>query len=372
MSTVVRLEQGSEAFVPGVQLLIDGRAADQEVAHDIMEVRYRDGLDELDHFQVTLNNWDSERLTFKYSDGEIFLLGKKIELSLGYLGDIGFTRMIRGVVTELAPTFPSAGPPALRVSGENILHRFRFKKRSVRYVNRKDSDIAAEIAANLNARLQIDSGAKSLEIEHEELLQDNEYDIVFLMKRARRNGYDVFADESGSDTVLRFQPAARVTSTEQRLSYIGSKNGRLLLDFHPHFSAASQVETVRVQGWNVSAKQPIKVEVGRQDALIRDPQREEGHIRSAVEGREEVLATQPVADDQEARSRALQVMTNIKQRMMVASGRTIGLPDLRAGSIVRIEGVGDRFSGRYFVTATEHLLGDNGYTTSFECRREEV
>jgi phage protein D len=57
--------------------------------------------------------------------------------------------------------------------------------------------------------------------------------------------------------------------------------------------------------------------------------------------------------------------------MVKASGSTVGLPDLRAGSVVMIDGAGKRFSGRYFVTATTHAIGDGGYTTQFECRREE-
>ena len=46
--------------------------------------------------------------------------------------------------------------------------------------------------------------------------------------------------------------------------------------------------------------------------------------------------------------------------------------DLRAGSVLELEGLGQRYSGRYFVTATTHSIGDDGYTTQFNCRREEV
>jgi Bacteriophage probable baseplate hub protein len=37
-----------------------------------------------------------------------------------------------------------------------------------------------------------------------------------------------------------------------------------------------------------------------------------------------------------------------------------------------LEGLGERFSGRYFLTATTHTIADGGYTTQFECRREEL
>jgi len=69
------------------------------------------------------------------------------------------------------------------------------------------------------------------------------------------------------------------------------------------------------------------------------------------------------------------------KEMVKASGSTVGLPNLRAGSVLEIRGVGEkspsrpprgRFGGRYFVTQTTHTIADGGYTTQFECRREEL
>jgi phage protein D len=55
-----------------------------------------------------------------------------------------------------------------------------------------------------------------------------------------------------------------------------------------------------------------------------------------------------------------------------ANASVPGLPDIRSGTVLLIDGVGERFSGRYFVTSTTHSIGDSGYTTQFECRREEI
>ena len=45
--------------------------------------------------------------------------------------------------------------------------------------------------------------------------------------------------------------------------------------------------------------------------------------------------------------------------------------DVYKRQVVELGGMGVRFSGRYFVTGTTHTIGDGGYTTQFECRREE-
>ena len=74
----------------------------------------------------------------------------------------------------------------------------------------------------------------------------------------------------------------------------------------------------------------------------------------------------------EAKRLATRTLEDNAKDLIKATGSTIGLPDLRAGSVVNITGAGGRFSGRYFVTATTHAIGDSGYTTQFACRREEV
>jgi len=50
------------------------------------------------------------------------------------------------------------------------------------------------------------------------------------------------------------------------------------------------------------------------------------------------------------------------------SGQVIGLPDLRPGYNVELQGLGKRFSGTYYLLKVEHTLGNSGYLTSFEGR----
>jgi phage protein D len=54
-----------------------------------------------------------------------------------------------------------------------------------------------------------------------------------------------------------------------------------------------------------------------------------------------------------------------------ASGICIGLPALRAGKCVVIEGTGKAFGGSYLVTHSTHTIDEQGYETSFGARREQ-
>jgi phage protein D len=86
--------------------------------------------------------------------------------------------------------------------------------------------------------------------------------------------------------------------------------------------------------------------------------------------REEVVVEKPVHSAQEAKKVALGILKDRQKEMVKASASCVGLPALTAGTKVEIEGLGARFSGTYYVTSTTHTVGDSGYTTRFEARRE--
>jgi len=372
MTALVDLYGGADVYVPDFELRVDNREISREVSHDVIDVAYRDDLRQLDTFQFTINNWDEVEQTYKHSDGDLFLPGASVELRLGYRGDIGLHLMIRGTITSLTPSFPADGAPTLRISGQNALRRLARQRRSERYAERTDSEIARAIADRLDLDLEPPPFAGAEEKRYDDLVQSNEFDIVFLLRRARRLGYELLAEEGDAGTTLRYAQSTAARPGTYRLGYLLTKRGRALLEFNPRFSTNRQVERVTVRGWDAVNKTAIVEEARRDDVAVADPDFDRETIRRATRGHEEVVAEEPVADAEEARDRADQVMTDIKRRTMTASGRTVGLPDLRAGSVLQIEGVGERFSGRYLVTGTQHRLATSGYTTAFDCRREEL
>jgi hypothetical protein len=55
---------------------------------------------------------------------------------------------------------------------------------------------------------------------------------------------------------------------------------------------------------------------------------------------------------------------------LTGSGTAIGDPRIRAGAVVRLDGMGPSFSGTYRVTSALHTIDGNGYRTEFKVRRE--
>jgi uncharacterized protein len=372
MSALVQSMPGQDFYVPRFEARVGERPLDRSVVHDITTVTYRDSLTEIDGFDITINNWDAEHRRFKYSDSRLFDPGRKLELWMGYHGRDGLTRMLTGQITALKPSFPSSGQPTLVISGLNLLHGLRRKKESETYLNKTDSEIAQTIVARLSGNgvtFQLDAPGAAGERPHDYVFQDGRTDAEFLLERARSIGYDLFVSEpeNGGDPTLYFGPSTRVRDAAYKLVYGGS-----LIQFTPKLSTALQVGKVTVRGWNALTKEAITATVTRAElATGRADAGQEEDPGQAFRDREEVITNRPVATEAEARTLARETLERIAKDTITGSGSVVGAPDLRAGTVLALDGLGDRFSGRYFVTATTHTIGDGGYTTQFECRREE-
>lgn len=366
----VPIHTGQDFYVPAFEVrLAGGRALGADIVRDIISVSYKDDLSSVDSFELTINNWDAETRDFKYVDTDLFDPGTELELAMGYRGGTdGLQILITGEITSLRPTFPAGGQPTLAVIGLNLLHRFRSKQVSAAYENRTDSEIARAIASSLGLSLRTDPAAEAREERFEYVAQINEYPVLFLLARARRIGYDLFVEESVGGPGLYFGPSTRPARPTYALDY-----GRSLISFQPELSTANQVGTVTVKGWDAVRKQPITASAKRSE-LTTTGLGSAGNqaFEDAVATREEIITDRPVHTETEAKTLAVETLERIAKELVTGTGAVVGLPELRAGSVVHLGGLGQRFSGRYLVTTTTHALTDAGYTTQFGCRREEV
>ncbi|WP_167770555.1 phage late control D family protein [Bradyrhizobium niftali] len=337
---------------------------------------------------ITLNNWDPENNLHKYigktehkntgktqqakasspnSLASLFEPGlTPFELRLGYLGNLSLVSTV--TITSMEPSFASSGASSLQLRGLNVLHRFRTKQHSEAWVNQKPSTIARKVGGRrLPVRVETPD---PLPVEQPIpfIAQDNEHDIDFLLGLARRVGYELYVvpKTKGKPEHLRFEPSNRVVPAQD----ISLNWGESLIDFKPRLTTANQIAKVTVRGWDRARKKPIKVTVDLKDSEVRRINPDLHRLVEATGGREEITVTEPVFSEADARQRARAIMSDRLKQMVTADGTTIGLPGLRAGSVVEIGSLGASLSGRYFVEKTTHSFSDSGYTTRFTARRE--
>jgi phage protein D len=382
-------------YVPRFEIKIAGASLPRDVLRDVMQVTYTDSIKDIDTFELTVNNWDVDKKQFKYVGAEtpesvkknplhnLFSpTGHEVDVLMGY-GANPLTLMLRGNFTTMEPNFPSSGGSTLSVRGLNILHKLRTTRHTFKWENQKPSDIAkgfpnlpSDSKEQNGMRFPLDVDTEGNDTAHEPTIeyiaQSNEWDIAFLLTLARRVGYVIFVkeEEKVGGTVkerkLYFgpsdgnHPAVRPTTYEL-------KWGLSLIDFKPTLATANQVNSVTVSGWDRGTKQPI-----RETATINQL-KVNGDLHKSFEAnkREEQVADEAMFTKDEAKARALNLLKDRNKDVVTTSGTCIGLPQLRAGQYVIIGSLGSRFSGQYFVTDTTHTIGDGGYITKFNARREE-
>jgi phage protein D len=373
-------------YAPGFELRIDGVDLPKGVLRDVLQVTYHDDINEIDGFELTVNNWDDSARRCKYigSEGasqpsasaggaQLFTLfdpgGKSAELTLGYSGVM--QSMVQATFTTMEPNFPESGPPVLTVRGSNVLKGLRTKQFTNAWTNQKPSAIALNFNNLRNGskprlpppwKVIPNKEAADAEAKIEYVAQKNQYDVDFLLQLAHGQGYTFEAREATHE--LYFGPSQRSTPTNYQLGW-----GKGLMSFKPSLATANQWKSVTVRGWDRQTQKPIVVTVGQDDPQVK---KLNSNLLSLVPDRQQQTVDLPVFTTADAKQKALAIMLDRSKEMVTAHGKTVGLPKLRAGTLVNIQGIGDRLSGTYFVTKTTHTIGDSGYVTEFDCRREDL
>jgi len=381
-------------YVPRFEVRIEGAGLPNDVLRDVIEIKYKDNVDELDTFQLTVNNWDAEKNRFKYigaeTEDELKSGGKhsqryklfepcekQVKISMGYGATMKL--MITGTFTTMEPEFSPSAAATLNVRGTNVLHQLRKYKVDDQYKQKKPSQIAKAVGARQDKELRakrfpmtIVTDPKSEASEKEIFIvnQKQEYDIDFLWKQARSIGYILTIQEKteAHERQLYFGPSeAAQNHVQYQLEW-----GRSLIQCSPRITTANQFKSVTVNGWNRDKQKAISVSIDLTDPKLKKINADLHEMIKLCDPREELVVDEPVFNENDARQKALSILRDQLKQMVKLNGTTIGLPELRAGSIVTITGLGSRLSGNYFIEQTEHIINDSGYLTKFQARREDI
>jgi phage protein D len=387
----VEIYKDQDFYVPAFVVLLQNQKLPPVVVNDILNVTYTDSLTNVDSFDMTINNWDAaaqkfDQTAFKYSDKDTFNPWKDIEVQMGYYrdGKSELRTMLIGEITTLTPNFPQSGASTLNVRGLNLFHRFRTKQETKPFFNKKDSDIAKEIVDGIatelrkkspQLKLKLDEKDYATNIKKEEkipyLLMNNQFPIRFLMERARDLGYELTMEDASANGNREVTFHYRPTSEVNRKTYV-LEWGVSLMSFQPTLQCANQVAELTVRGWNPQTKKEIKVTVKRSEIKGIVTPADLNVTEPDLTKKVEIVIDRPVQNEAEAKQLATNRLKQIGEVLVEAKGKTVGVPDLRAGSKVEIKGLGTRFSGTYLVTGTTHSIGDGGYTTDFTGRMEKL
>lgn len=347
----------SNPVIPEFSIIVNGKSLPNNMRPFINSITVDESLALPSMFALEIASSYEMKEVNELIDDALFTVGNVVEIKFGYGNEL--ETLIIGEITGLEPEFLANRLPALTVRGYDRRHRLQRGRKTRTFLQQKDSDIASKIAgeAGLSAQV-IDS-----KVTHDYVIQANQTDMEFLQERARRIQYEVVV----YDKKLSFRP---VQNTESEALTV--KLDDHLLEFRPRLSVARQVSEVSVRGWNPKEKKEIlsTAQTGSESSTMGGKQSSSKIVSQAFGSVADAMSALPLMTQAEADQIAKAMLDKKSLALVEGEGVCLGRTDLRAGKVIKIDGVGKRFGGKYYVTTAIHRYkARGGYRTNFQVRR---
>lgn len=309
--------------------------------------------------EAAFGNWGTigNEVGFLYFDRRVFDFGKSFAVDTGE-GETA-ARVFDGRIMGLESQYPSSRPPELLIMAEDKLQDLRMTRRSRSFEDIGDSDVFEQVARDHGLQSDVDIDGPT----HRVLTQVNQSDLAFLRQRARAVDAELWLE----DGTLTVKKHSRRDAGEVTLSY--SKG---LKEFSVTADLAGQCTALVVGGWDVSGKENIAYEAT--DSVLSGELNggESGSsvMQSAFGERVERVVHLVPENSDEARYLAEAEYRIRARRFIVGRGVSDGDGRIRVGVMLTLNGLGEMFDGKYYVTEVRHTFdGTNGFRTYFRVER---
>jgi phage protein D len=386
-------------YAPDWSLRINGEELPAAVRGTVTSIRYEDGQNAADRVEVGLANPDLRWLQkhikglgfqpfptgirigpIKAADAApegTFDIANTLRLSLGYAPD-PLEQVFLGEVTGVQVSFPNGGMPTLTMVAHDYLQRLAQGTAARGFGPLQDALVVGILSAENLLIPQLDPAIVAVSAAMTAInvifkgtggtRQTGQSDLDLLQKIARDYDADFWVD--GNTLYLsRF-----VKEYEPRLTLTW---GESLLDFSPKMSTVGQVAAVSMKFTLREIPLDFLVTVfwdfDRESLGISIVPGAAAKGAKAVSGPAFTIIDEPISSPADIVNSSLKIYRELRNKLnnrLTGSGSAIGDPRIRAGAVVRLEGLGPDFSGNYRVASATHSLDTGGYKTSFEVKKE--
>jgi len=346
---------------------INGQSVPETIL--IRNIAVTHGANRIPFAVMTIYDGDVSDQDFRSSDLDLFSPGNKVEIQAGYHGDN--KTIFKGIILRHAVKIPGNGASHVEVECKDVAVKLTMGRKNKYFFDKKDSDIIEGI---LRATVQTD--VESTSVKHKEMVQYYSTDWDFVVTRAEANGMVVLTD-NGKVSVKKpnFDQKAKFPITY----------GTSLYEFEAEMDARDQYPTAEATTWDPADQKIAKATPGGGGlGGFSAPSIPGGSAISSgatalgfnlpgvapntdytkVLGLKELALQHGGAfTSEEAEAWAKAQMT--KSELAKKRGRVKfdGVADIKPGDCINIQGVGQRHSGKVFVTSVLHEIGAGAWFT---------
>ncbi|WP_047258576.1 type VI secretion system tip protein VgrG [Chromobacterium subtsugae] len=331
-----------------VQIRCDGRILPDL---PLLSLSVRRAFNRISWARLEILDGDMAKDSLKLADSNTFVPGAKIAIQLGYGKDVW--DVFSGLVVRHGVRMDVQRVGQLEIECRDEAFRMMLDRTNANYIKRKDSDVIRALVDAHGLEVEVDETG----FEHPELVQYYCSDWDFMLARAEFNGLLVDAADG------KVRVASPRTGGREAFELTWGDD---LYDFEADIDARLQHESAQAAAWDAKRQQMITGSEARPLSLVEQGNLDGSALAKAAGAPKLRLqtATQQEPDILSAWAKSSQLraeLGRIRGRL-----RCAGTPLAVPGVLVKVNGLGERFSGKILVSAVEHSLGEGEWYTDIE------
>ncbi|VXB30160.1 Contig_14, whole genome shotgun sequence [Flavobacterium sp. 9AF] len=340
-SGVIQTSQSADLVTH--KILIEGEELSK--TYQVKSIVVHNEVNRIPMAQLVIIDGEAATRDFKLSNEELLIPGKKIEISAGYHSDE--ETIYKGIVIKHTIKIKE-GNSCLIIECKDEAVKLTIGRKSKYFYEVKDSEVFEEIIGAYS----LENEVEATNFSHKEIIQYNTSDWDFIVTRAQANGKLCFV-ENGKITIKKPDVSSESVET---ITF-----GATMLDFDAEIDARNQFAKVSSYSWNYTNQELVEIEASDPSITLN------GNLGTSDLANTIELENLELRHGGAVSEVSLQDWADAKllfQQLAKVRGRVKfqGIPSVKPNTIITLEGVGDRFNGKAYVTGVFHEITEGNWT----------
>lgn len=333
------IQTGKSPDLVTYQILVDN----QEIpgTYPVLTMNVRKEFNRISLARIVFYEGTASDRNFEISDSAFFVPGKKIQINVGYHSE---NKMIfKGIIIRHSVKV-RGGKSSLIVECKDEAVKMTIGRKSRYFYDSTDSDILEQLAGEY----KLEKSVEKTSYTHEKLVQYNASDWDFLVSRAQANGKLCFTDNG---KLIIQKP----DTSQQPIETVA--NGLTLMDFDAEMDARTQFSKITALSWNAADQEISRIEA-KSPSVKTSGNIDSSQLADVIGLQDLELRYGGNLNETEAQDWADSKM--LFQQMAKIRGRVRfqGIDKIKPGSILKLEGIGERFNGNVFISGVQHTINN--------------
>jgi Rhs element Vgr protein len=328
-------------------LLVDGKEIPS--TFHVLSITVTRELNRIPAASIQLEDGEAAKATFPASNSDSFLPGKKIEIQLGYRAN-NETVFKGTIVRQHIRVRKSGSVLAVDCFGDAV--KATSARKSRYYIDKKDSDIMEEVLDAHALAKDVEATTPALK----EVVQYDSTDWDFLLCRAEANGQVVMVE----DDKIRVAKPVLDGSPALQMVY-----GSTVLELDAEIDARWQSKGIKASAWKAADQAVVDAEAS-EPTVPAAGNVAAGDLAKVLGDDTDELKHGGAFDDAQLQTWADARLLRMRLARLRGRARCQGFAGMLPGKIVQINGIGERFEGKLYVSGVRHSLAKGNWETDIQ------